>query len=185
HLWTVLVHEGEQLTAAGAQLLLAQLVGSGGGPGDQVGQPDPALAQVGPVLGGHPRAGVDRARDDAGAQQRGVEAVARVREVRPGGGGPQPGVDADEEQAEPGADHVGDGAVAEGLQLGSGESHAVTLRMRRRCAQRHVGCNSVSRTLLSWTWMTSSRLTWPNSAAAPSCSHVCACWTRRATATPC
>src|SRR5690606_3347689 len=50
HLWTVLVHEGEQLTAAGAPLLLAQLVGSGGGPGDQVGQPDPALAQVGPVL---------------------------------------------------------------------------------------------------------------------------------------
>ena len=65
---------------------------------------------------------VDRPLDDAGLQQRGVEAVDRVREVGLGGGGPQPGVDADEQQPHVGAEQVGHERAAVGLQLGLGEA---------------------------------------------------------------
>ena len=52
------------------------------------------------VVVGHPGRRVDRPLDDPGREQRGVEAVDRVREVRLGRGGPEAGVDADEEQPE-------------------------------------------------------------------------------------
>ena len=56
------------------------------------------------------------------AQQRGVEAVRRVREVGLRRGGPEPGVDADEQQPEVRAEQVGHLGVAVGLELGAGEA---------------------------------------------------------------
>ena len=78
---------------------------------------------------------VDVAIDDPGPQQRRVEPVAGVGEVGLGGGGPQPGVDADEQQPEAGPDQVGDRGVAVRLELGPGESHQlnpISPTMRRR-----------------------------------------------------
>src|SRR5262245_65394206 len=36
---------------------------------------------------------------------------------------PQPGIDPDEQQPQPGSDEIGNGGIAEALQLGPGESH--------------------------------------------------------------
>ena len=87
-----------QLLAAGAELVVGELVGAGGGAAHDVGDADAARGQVVAVRVRHPGGRVDRSLDDPGLEQRRVEAVDRVREVRLGGGGPEPGVDADEEQ---------------------------------------------------------------------------------------
>ena len=57
-------------------------------------------------------------------QQRGVEAVAGVGEVGLRGGGPEAGVDADEEQPQVGPEQVGHLRVAERLELGPREAAA-------------------------------------------------------------
>ena len=60
--------------------------------------------------------------DDPGPEQRGVEPVGRVSEVGLRRGGPEPGVDADEEQPHARTEQVGDLRVAERLELGAGEA---------------------------------------------------------------
>jgi hypothetical protein len=86
-----------QPAAALAQLVGGELRGARGGAAYQVRDADPARAQQVTVRVGHARRLVHRLGEDAGAEQRGVEAVDRVREVRLRRRGPQAGVDADEQ----------------------------------------------------------------------------------------
>ena len=88
----------DQPLAAGAELVGGELVGAGGGAAHDVGDADAARGQVLAVRVGHAGRRVDRPLDDPGLEQRRVEPVDRVREVGLRGGGPEAGVDADEEQ---------------------------------------------------------------------------------------
>ena len=71
----------DQLLAALAELVVGELVGTGGGPADDVGDADAAGPEVVAVRVGHARGRVDRPLDDPGLEQRGVEAVPGLREV--------------------------------------------------------------------------------------------------------
>jgi hypothetical protein len=82
--------------------------------------PDAPCAQQVAVGVGHARRLVHRLREDPGSQQRGVEAVHRVREVRLCRRGPQAGVDADEQQADVRTEQVRHLGVAERLELRRG-----------------------------------------------------------------
>ena len=68
----------------------------------------------------------DVAIDDPGQPQRRIEPVARVGEVRLGGGRPESGVDAHEQEPKTGPDQIGDGRVLEAAELGLGETHRTT-----------------------------------------------------------
>ena len=116
-------HERVQAGGGGGELLRGELVGAGGGTRDEVGDPDAAGVQLGEVLGLVAVGGVDQVSGEPGTVQGRVEAVAAAGEVRTGGGGPQAGVDADEQQPQRVRQQVGDGAVAELLELGLGEAH--------------------------------------------------------------
>ena len=106
------------------ELAGGELGGPGCGPGHEVGDPDAPPDQVPAVRVGHAGTTVDHPVDHPGAQQGRVEPVARVGEVGRRGGGPQPGVDADEQQPQAGPDEVGDRGVTERLELGPAEAHA-------------------------------------------------------------
>jgi hypothetical protein len=86
-----------------AQLHRREFTGPGSGAIDQIGDADAAVNEVPPVLIGHRLAAIKITIDDAGQAQRGIETIARVREVSLCGGGPQAWVDADEEQLQAGA----------------------------------------------------------------------------------
>ncbi len=75
------------------------------------------------VGGVHAGAPVDLALDQTRLQQRRVEAIARMGEVRSRRRRPQPWVDADEQQPQPGPDEIVDRGIAVRLQLGSCEWH--------------------------------------------------------------
>ena len=115
--------ERDEALAAGTELVGRELGGPRGGPGDEVGDPDAAPDEVGAVVVGHARATVDRAIDHARSQQRRIEAVAGMGEVGLRRGGPQTGVDPDEQQPQPRTDEVGHDRVAVGLELGPREAH--------------------------------------------------------------
>ena len=108
--------------AALAQLGVGQLGRPRGRAADQVGDADPPGDEVGTVVVGHAGGGVDAPLEDPGEGERGIEAVDRVGEVGLRRGGPQPRVDADEEQPAAGSEQVGDLGVAVGLQLVPGEA---------------------------------------------------------------
>jgi hypothetical protein len=118
----VLRDERGQRHRTRAKLVAGQLVGSRGGPPDDIGDPDPAREEGDPVGIGHPGGRVDPALEDSGAQQRRIEPVARVGKMRPGRGRPQTRIDTDEEQPQAGTDEIGHIGVAEGLQLRASES---------------------------------------------------------------
>ena len=118
----------DQLDGALAQLGRGELVGARRRASYQVGDADPPAGQRGLDLVGHRVGDVDRILDDAGPQQRRVEAVDRVAEVGLGRRGAQARVDPDEQQPGVGADEVGHLRAAEGLQLRPGEAdHLLTL----------------------------------------------------------
>ena len=102
----VLGDEPAQALAALAELDRGQLRRPRRRPGDEVGDADAPLDEVAPVVVGHPRPAVDDPIDHPAAQQRRVEAVAGVGEVGGRGRRPQPGVDADEQQAQAGPDQI-------------------------------------------------------------------------------
>ncbi|CVM08033.1 Uncharacterised protein [Streptococcus pneumoniae] len=116
-------HKRGQAGGGGGEILRGELVGAGGGPRDEVGDPNAAGVQLGEVLGLVAVGGVDQVPGEPGTVQGWVEAVAAAGEVRTGGGGPQAGVDADEQQPQRVRQQVGDGAVAELLKLSLSEAH--------------------------------------------------------------
>jgi len=119
----VLGHEPPELLAALTKLGGAELRRPGRGSVGHVRDTDAPAQKVGPIVVGHPLAPVDRPGDDAGHRQRRIEAIAGVREVRLRGGGPEPGVDPDEQQLQIGTDEIGNGGVSEGLEFVSAEAH--------------------------------------------------------------
>ena len=91
---------GEDL-AAFDELRAGQLVGGGGGAGDDVGDADAEVQELA-LFGGGEEAG-----REAGAVEGGPEAVAGAAEVLLDGGGVEAGVDAAEEDAQVRGDDVG------------------------------------------------------------------------------
>ena len=77
--------------------------------------------------------------DDAGLAERRVERLPGWAKWVWVGGGPQTGVDADEQQPQARADQVGDGRVPERLELGPGETHRLTLAGGSGAAARPPG----------------------------------------------
>ena len=102
HPGAVLVHEPLEPDASGPQLVVVQLVGPDTFTLDEIRDADTSLDQHrSRVRGSQHVVG-----QDPGSAQRRVEAIDRMREMKAGLGAHDAGVDADEQQAQVGADEV-------------------------------------------------------------------------------
>lgn len=72
---------------------------------------------------GHPRTTIDLVTDHPRRQQRRIEAVAGMREMGLSGSGPEPRIDAHEQQFQPRTNQIGHGRVSERFELGARETH--------------------------------------------------------------
>ena len=135
----MLDHEPVEPAGPGAQFLPGELVGAGGGARADVGDPDPPPGELRPVGLRVPVRGVDEGVGDAGAVQRRMEPVAGPGEVGAGRRRPEARVDPDEQQPQRLRQEVGDGGIAEALELGTAETHASRLRVALRAPRRPVG----------------------------------------------
>ena len=118
-----LAHECSELLTSSSQLVRGEFRRLRCRPFRQVRDPDPAAHEIVTVVVGESRAAVDRTVDHATQEQCRVEAVPRMREVGLRGGGPQPGIDPDEQQAQARSEEVGHGRPGERLQFGTRKSH--------------------------------------------------------------
>src|SRR5688572_6176343 len=123
-LW--LVAYGLALESLGAfqKFFVAELRGGGGGAGDHVGHAAAVLGEEAVFGGGEQSVGETR------AVERGPEAVAGAGEVVADRAGIESGVDAAEEDLEPGGDDVreaGAGRGGELLRCGAGGLHGMSL----------------------------------------------------------
>ena len=91
---------GRKSAAPGEELGIGQLVRGRGAAIHQIGESVAQLEQ--PAVFGR----IEATRGKPGGMQRGPETVAGSREVKPGGGGVKPGVDAAEQDLEVRADYV-------------------------------------------------------------------------------
>ena len=136
----VLTHGHPQRLTALAQLCDGELRRTRRGAVHDVRDADPAFDQVGTVVIGHPCSAIDLVLDDPGAEQRRVEPVSWVGEVRLGHRRPQSRVDADDQQAQARADQVGHHGIASGLELGACEPHRQD--RRHRGTSTHPACGT-------------------------------------------
>ena len=100
-------NSGGERPCAGSQFRSGEFVGTSGRPGEQVRYADSARDELGEVIRGKPVGCGDQSVGDTGAVERGIEPVASATEVRLDGDGSESRVDADEEQANVGAEKIG------------------------------------------------------------------------------
>lgn len=128
--WPVPGDLAPQSRATGLKLTQRQLVRRGGGPGHQVGNAAPECRQVDVFIRGQ------QARSEPGREKGRPEPVPRPREVVTGRTGVEPRVDAAEEHAETGCDHVAKDAAPRGVELCLGGSRHVSPGVRDAPAAR-------------------------------------------------
>lgn len=102
HCWTPAFDFGGEALAAGAEFVIGQLVGAGGGAFDDVGNAEVEFKQKRFVKWG------EKARGKAAVVESGPEAITRAAEVAAYRGGVEAGVDAGEEHNKVFGDKVGD-----------------------------------------------------------------------------
>ncbi len=110
----VAFHFAREDPAAFDELFARQLVGGGGGAGDDVGDADAEVQELALLRGR------EEARREAGAMERGPEAVAGSSEMLLDGSGVEAGIDAAEEDVEVRRDDVGKGRVRGCSKIGLG-----------------------------------------------------------------
>ena len=108
---------------AGAQLVEAQLLGTGARRRNDVGDADPEPEHQFAIGFAHAIADINQVRGDAGRVQRRPEAVAATGEMSVDRGGPQPGVDPNEQESDAIVDEVVHGFAMERSKLRTTELH--------------------------------------------------------------
>jgi hypothetical protein len=107
-------HFGLEASAAGAQFVVGQFVGAGGGAVDDVGDPELEVEQEITFKGG------EESRRESAAVEGGPEAVAGAAEVPADGGRVEPGVDPGEEHDEVLGNKIRHPFIARSEELGRG-----------------------------------------------------------------
>jgi hypothetical protein len=95
---------------------------------DNIGDSNPTLDDVSTVVFSHADAAVDGPLDDPGFEQRRIEPISWVSEVRLRSRRPEAGIYPDEQQAEAGPNQILNRRPLERLQLSPRESHAPDIR---------------------------------------------------------
>jgi len=105
---------GFETSAAGAEFVVGEFIGAGGGAADDVGDAEPEVEKKGFFEGG------EESRGESAVVKCGPEAIAGAAEVFADGGGVEAGVDAGEEDDEVFGGEILDELVARGEDLGFG-----------------------------------------------------------------
>ncbi|MDQ1571653.1 MAG: hypothetical protein QOF79_2327 [Actinomycetota bacterium] len=116
-----------ELAGASDELVAREFIRSCGCLRNQARDSDSALKKVRTVLGLEPVGCVDHPVDDARTEERRVEPVASLAEVRLNRNRAKSGVDPDKQEAHIRPKQIGERPAAELLQLGLSKSHTCTL----------------------------------------------------------